>query len=67
MLSLIQAILIAGHETTATQIPNFVDVLLTHPEQLAKLRSDLDLVPRAVEELMRYVPALVSPGTRLRT
>jgi cytochrome P450 len=49
-------ILIAGHETTATQIPNFVYVLLTHPEQLAELRGDLDRVPQAVEELMRFVP-----------
>lgn len=62
LLSLIQAILIAGHETTATQIPNFVYVLLTHPAQLAELRSDLDLVPRAVEELMRYVPLGAGAG-----
>ena len=31
-------------------------VLLTHPRQLAMLRADLRLVPKAVEELMRYVP-----------
>jgi cytochrome P450 len=56
MLALAEGILVAGHETTASQIPNFVYVLLTHPEQFAALRADLDLVPRAVEELMRYVP-----------
>ncbi|MFR9727707.1 cytochrome P450 [Saccharopolyspora sp. MS10] len=56
MLSLAQAILVAGHETTATQIPNFVYALLRHPDQLARLRADLGLVPRAVEELMRYIP-----------
>jgi cytochrome P450 len=56
LLSLLEAILVAGHETTASQIPNFVYTLLTHPDQLALLRSDLDLVPRAVEELMRFVP-----------
>lgn len=56
MLSLAEALLIAGHETTATQIPNFVYVLITHPEQLAALRADLDLIPGAVEELMRFVP-----------
>ncbi|MFG1824333.1 cytochrome P450 [Microbispora bryophytorum] len=56
MLSLAEALLVAGHETTATQIPNFVYTLLTHPEQLAALRADLDLIPRAVEELMRFVP-----------
>jgi cytochrome P450 len=56
LVALAIGILVAGHETTATQIPNFVYVLLTHPSQLAAVRADLDLVPRAVEELMRYVP-----------
>ncbi|MCA1185094.1 MULTISPECIES: cytochrome P450 [unclassified Saccharopolyspora] len=56
MLSLAEAILVAGHETTASQIPNFVHVLLEHPEELARLRAEPDLVPRAVEELLRFVP-----------
>ena len=56
MLTMAEGLLVAGHETTATQIPNFVFVLLTHPAELAMLRADLDLVPRAVEELMRFVP-----------
>ncbi|WP_329190266.1 cytochrome P450 [Actinacidiphila glaucinigra] len=50
------SLLVAGHETTASQIPNFVYTLLTHPGQLAALRADPGLVPGAVEELMRYVP-----------
>jgi cytochrome P450 len=50
------SVLVAGHETTASQIPNFVYTLLRHPRELARLRADLDLVPQAVEELMRYVP-----------
>jgi cytochrome P450 len=62
LLSLTQGLLVAGHETTASQIPNFVYVLLTHPEQLARLRADLSLVPKAVEELMRYVPLGQGPG-----
>jgi cytochrome P450 len=62
LLSLGQAILIAGHETTASQIPNFVYVLLNHPEQLAALRADPALVPKAVEELMRFVPLGVGLG-----
>lgn len=49
-------LLIAGHETTATQIPNFVYVLLTHPDECARLRAEPELIPRAVEELLRYVP-----------
>ncbi|MGI3200619.1 cytochrome P450 [Streptomyces sp. GLT-R25] len=57
LLTMAETILVAGHETTATQIPNFVYVLLTNLDQLAALRADLDMVPRAVEELLRYIPA----------
>ena len=63
LLSLAQAILVAGHETTASQIPNFVYVLLTHPDQLAALREDPGRIPDAVEELMRYVPLGVGAGS----
>ncbi|GAB2829415.1 cytochrome P450 [Actinocorallia aurea] len=50
------SILVAGHETTATQIPNFVYTLLVEPGRLAALRERPESIPRAVEELMRYVP-----------
>lgn len=56
LLALAESILIGGHETTATQITKFVYALLTHPEQDAALRADPNLVPQAVEELLRYVP-----------
>ena len=49
-------ILIAGHETTASQIPNFVYALLAQPEHWATLRDDPELIPAAVEELLRFVP-----------
>lgn len=62
LLSLVQAILIAGHETTASQIPNFVYTLLTHPEELERVRTDPALIPKAVEELMRYVQLGVGTG-----
>ncbi|GAB3475979.1 cytochrome P450 [Amycolatopsis cihanbeyliensis] len=56
LIDLCVGILVAGHETTATQIPNFVHVLLDHPEELARLRAEPELIPAAVEELLRYVP-----------
>lgn len=62
MVRLAAGILVAGHETTASQIPNFLHVLLTHPEQLQRLRADLDLIPSAVEELLRFVPLGVGAG-----
>ncbi|MFD7431542.1 cytochrome P450 [Streptomyces sp. NPDC059818] len=56
LIDLCVAILVAGHETTASQIPNFVLTLLDHPDQLARLRAEPELVPHAVEELLRFVP-----------
>lgn len=44
----------AGHEATVNVTGNGWSALLREPEQLAKVRADLDLLPRAVEELMRY-------------
>ncbi|GDY31462.1 cytochrome P450 [Gandjariella thermophila] len=55
-------LLIAGHETTASQIPNFVYVLLTQPEHWQRLRAEPELVPRAVEELLRYIPLGAAAG-----
>ena len=48
-------LLIGGHETTANQINLSLLVLLDHPAELGKLRADRELIPGAVEELMRYV------------
>lgn len=44
----------AGHEATVNVVGNGVTALLQHEDQLATLRADLDLVPTAVEELIRY-------------
>jgi pimeloyl-[acyl-carrier protein] synthase len=46
--------MVGGQETTTNLIGNGVLTLLRHPEELAKLRADLGLVPSAVEELLRY-------------
>ncbi|MFF7942958.1 cytochrome P450 [Nocardia gamkensis] len=48
-------LLLAGHETTANMLALGTFALLEHPEQLAQLRADPDLVPGAVEELLRYL------------
>ncbi|GAA3737961.1 cytochrome P450 [Streptomyces tremellae] len=61
MTNLCLAILVAGHETTASQIPNMVWTLLEQRDEWQRLVDDPDLVPSAVEELMRFIP-LASGG-----
>ena len=48
------AILIAGHDTAARAIGNGLWLLLSHPDQLEAVRSDLSLLPAAVEEMLRH-------------
>ncbi|MGW3990466.1 cytochrome P450 [Streptomyces sp. NPDC004830] len=48
-------LLVAGHETTANMISLGTFTLLRHPERLAELRADPELLPDAVEELMRML------------
>ena len=51
-------LLIAGNETTRTVTSNGMLTLIEHPEQLQALRRDLSLLPSAVEEILRYAPAV---------
>lgn len=46
--------MVGGQETTTNLIGNGLLTLMRNPEQLAQLRSDANLIPSAVEELLRY-------------
>ncbi|MFF1607804.1 cytochrome P450 [Amycolatopsis sp. NPDC058278] len=48
-------LLLAGHETTANMLSLGTFALLQHPEQRAELHADAELLPGAVEELLRYL------------
>lgn len=55
-------LLVAGNVTTTDMIGNGVKALLTHPEQLAKLRANPELVGAMVEEVLRYDSPVTNSG-----
>src|SRR5919199_3202030 len=55
VLATVFLMFLAGHVTTVNLIGNGVVALLTHPEQLAKVRANPDLLAKGVvEETLRY-------------
>lgn len=47
-------LVVAGNETTRHTITHSMLALIEHPEQLAKLQANPDLIPDAVEEFLRW-------------
>jgi len=48
--------MVGGQETTTNLIGNGVLTLLRHPRELDRLKTDLSLIPSAVEEILRFEP-----------
>lgn len=47
-------VLVGGDETTRHVISGGMAALLQHPDQLARLRADMSLLPGAIEEMLRW-------------
>jgi cytochrome P450 len=54
LMSQLITLYMAGHEPTAGLVGNGMLGLLAHPDQLARLRAEPDLLRNAVSELLRY-------------
>ena len=59
IISFLRLLLPAGLETTYRSSGNLLYLLLTHPEQLAQVQQNRDLIPAAVEEGIRFETPLV--------
>ncbi|MFD3727111.1 cytochrome P450 [Streptomyces sp. NPDC058671] len=55
-VSLAMAILISGAHAVRNNSANMVYVLLTRPELADRLRAEPELLPQAVDELLRWIP-----------
>jgi cytochrome P450 len=64
--SAVFALLLAGHETTTGLLGNGLRQLLSRPSVWEELRSDPTLIPRAVEEVLRFDSPVIA-GRRLTT
>jgi cytochrome P450 len=60
-------LLVAGNETTTNLIGNSVICFSEHPEALAQLRRDPALLPRAIEEVLRYLSPIKMMARFTRT
>jgi nocardicin N-oxygenase len=55
LVTIAGTLLVAGHQNTVNQIANFTFTLLRQPALLARVRQEPDLLPSAIEELLRFV------------
>ena len=54
VVNVLMGTLVAGHETTTNMIGNGLRLLLSRPEHWQMLREQPELIPNAVEEIVRY-------------
>jgi cytochrome P450 len=67
LLSTVYQLVMAGFDTTVNLIASGALALLTHPEQMARLRDDPTALPAAVEELLRFTNPVNHATSRFTT
>lgn len=60
LMSFLFLLLVAGLETTVNLLSQCARVFSQHPELLLRLREDPALIPRFVEETLRYEPSVMA-------
>jgi cytochrome P450 len=58
LVAMVINLLFAGHDTTKTGLSIALMVLGNHPDALAAIRADPELIPGAIEETLRYEPLI---------
>ncbi|MBK6279204.1 MAG: cytochrome P450 [Gammaproteobacteria bacterium] len=53
-------LIVAGNETTRTMTSQGMRLLMEHPEQYRMMVEDPTLIPDAVEEILRFNPAVIN-------
>jgi cytochrome P450 family 109 len=56
LLVMCRLLLVAGNETTTGLIVNSIRVFSEFPDVVARLRAEPDLIPTAIEEVLRFYP-----------
>ena len=58
LIGMVEALLLAGTDTTRNQLGATLAVLADRPEQYAALRADPSQIPQFIEESLRYIGAV---------
>jgi len=66
MISMLVLLLVAGNETTTTLIGNAVQELVAHPAEQERLRAEPELLPQAIEEVLRFASPVQFAPRRAR-
>jgi cytochrome P450 len=54
IIGFVELLIVAGQETTSNLIANAILCLAEHPHELARLTASPELLPRAIEEVLRF-------------